>query len=257
MAVEAHYLFVHPQRQAVAAAGVCLRSSGPAPWNGTVWVDPVDGTNEDPFVWRSKWLYSYCKATSLRRAPGPPPRMTSGSTIIFVDKDRAKAGALLVDTIFRVATVHQWMAGLPPSSLYVRRTDPAYVRHLQFGFGRAKAHPGKFTYEAQPALAFGTSGSFLPIDSNRERVTVPLAALSTALHDKIASGLRWRLPPILLEPKECDDILSEVWKRTSEAVVELTSMRLPRWKNASGNCGKSMTRPCGVPNRRPARASCA
>src|SRR5437588_413514 len=90
-----------------------------------------------PFVWCEPWLYSYCKATGLRRRPRRNGAyVTIGSTIIFVDKETAKRKALLIDTVFCVGAVHEWKRGQPPRSLRLAlasQYEQAYERHLRFG----------------------------------------------------------------------------------------------------------------------------
>jgi hypothetical protein len=247
----AHYLIVHPAREVHAVQGHWETRTGRSSWSGSVWVDPADGTNEDPFVWSLPWLYSYCKATGLRRVPRSIPNdpfLQCGSVIFFADKDKAKGGYLEVDTVFRVDRSHVWgRVHLPKSlpQLYLVRSHAAYMRHLQFGLPGGSSHVGKYTYTASPLVGFGGNGTFLPMTDGRVRVTIPCAALGQALEGKLKQKLAHRLPPILLTNQEMRNVLTNVWNRTAYAVCEITGPQPNMATNRRTAGRKSCPPACG------------
>jgi hypothetical protein len=147
--------------------------------------------------------------------------MRKGSVLIFADKDEAKTGSLVVDTVFLVNEVYKWKRDQPPVTL---RADlgssyaSADRRHLRFGAGPTAQHRGEYTYSARAVDVFGGRGSFIPIDSFGQRVKVELSALSSGLQGQIQSRLRYRLPPILLAESHLIELLDHLWRRTACAV---------------------------------------
>ncbi|XXY45006.1 hypothetical protein WME91_33900 [Sorangium sp. So ce269] len=145
----------------------------------------------------------------------------AGSTIVFADKDLAKQGTLSVDTVFVVGHVHTWIAGRPPTSLpslMHAPEHPAFERHLRFGIKGNSNHAGAYTYSGKILRRFKGPGSFIPIDKEGRRVTMPFSALGGALHRAIKERLVHRLPPILLTQNEMSVILLAVWALTAHAV---------------------------------------
>ncbi|MGE0397191.1 MAG: hypothetical protein AB7T06_10765 [Kofleriaceae bacterium] len=133
----AHYIVFHPEqkRQAVAVHAHEVVDGGLKAWSGDIWVDaPPD--NEDPFVFREPWLYSYCHATELRRAPNKrADYIQVGSVIVFASGSMADAGMLLVDTVFVVGRVERWPepARLPERYAHERDQETeVWKRHLVF-----------------------------------------------------------------------------------------------------------------------------
>ena len=224
----AHYLIVHPERESHCATGCAYTSRGRIRWEGVVWVDPVDGTNEDPFVWSLPRLYSYCKATGLKRKPSPKPHVMAGSSIVFADKELAKQGRLSVDTVFSVGSVHAWSGAGPPTSLPHQLrvpSHPAYKRHLYFGVSGNSNHAGTYTYSSAPIKCFKGRGSFIPINRQGQRVTMPISLLGKELEHAVKKRLVHRLPPILLNQNQMDILLQKIWSLTAYAVYDIIEMQ--------------------------------
>lgn len=230
MVTQAHYLLVHPRREECKATGTCITLGCSRNWDGSVWADPrVSDSNEDPFVWSAPWLYSYCKATGLRRRPRKSDHMMKGSILIFADKDEAKRGSLVVDTVFMVDEVYKWERDEPPATLRaVLGSSYASVnrRHLRFGAGPTAQHRGEYTYSARAVDVFGGRGSFMPIDRFGQRVKIGFSELSTGLQGQIRSRLRSRLPPILLAESHLIELLDHLWRRTACAVSRVREVGL-------------------------------
>ena len=152
-----------------------------------------------------------------------------GSVLIFADKDEAKTGSLVVDTVFLVEGVHEWKRAQPPKTLCAAlglSYDSAERRHFRFGGGPAAQHRGVYTYSARAVDVFGGRGSFIPIDSFGQRVRIELSAMSPGLKDQINSRLRYRLPPILLAESHMIELLDHLWRRTACAVSRVREVGL-------------------------------
>jgi hypothetical protein len=150
--------------------------------------------------------------------------MMKGSVLIFADKDEAKTGALVVDTVFLVDGVYEWKRAEPPKALSAALGlcyASAERRHLRFGAGLTAQHRGVYTYAARAVDVFGGRGSFIPIDRSGYRVKIELSALSSGLQGHVRPRLRYRLPPILLGEPHLAELFDHLWSRTACAVSRL------------------------------------
>lgn len=236
----ANYLIVHPERQEIVASGISVTARGRGKWRGRIWVDPMNSSNEDPFVWSDPWLYSFCKATSLKRKPrNRDSYMSTGSTIIFADKDKAKNGTLQIDTIFHVGNVHAWTDMHIPKSLCAKlgaSYDDAHARHLKYGTSICPQHKGLYTYSAATVQAHGEIGSFIPIDSSDELVKLSLSELPNTLSDELTSKIKGRMVPIELSNNEISILLKITWNRTVHAVTQLDAVELGELRDEAICC---------------------
>jgi hypothetical protein len=240
----AHYLIVHPKRERCSASGRCLTRGGMSDWSGDVWADPRNGGNEDPFIWSNPWLYSYCKATGIRRHPRRHGRyVAAGSILIFADKDYAKRATLLIDTVFHIGALHIW-GSRPPSSLKKMLTAEdyrrAYDRHLRFGLPGASTHKGSYTYSSLTLEVFHGCGSFIPLGPTGDRISIRFSDLDNKLEDRLRRRLKHRLPPIMLSDQEVTNILNLTWIRTRTAVTRVHEMR----RSPLSHSARSHEEPC-------------
>ncbi|HYX24177.1 MAG TPA: hypothetical protein VFC23_08510 [Thermoanaerobaculia bacterium] len=163
---------------------------------------------------------------------------------MFADKEQAKQGSLLIDTVFHVEAVHIWDGGHPPCSLpasMLARGHQAFKRHLRFGMPGQSNHTGSYTYSAAKLKRFGGSGSFIPIGESGEKISIPFSLLRRDLQVKLDTHLRYRrLPPILLTREEIGEILELTWERTSHAVTSIQEAGgRTRDQIANKNCVKA------------------
>jgi len=192
------YVVFHGRRSEYAIEGVALVAgkliNG---WRGTVYTDPVRrkaGSNEDPFVWSKKWLYSYCHTSQLRRAQSNTGFVQTGSMIFFCDFQSAKADRLKVDTVFVIGKVCPWQErakNLPLefASEQVSGASDAWLRHFRHGTRTPgeKGHRGLITYVADHDRK---NGSFLPIGSDGQSATLELnQVFSSKTSAFVKSGL--------------------------------------------------------------------
>lgn len=214
----AHYIIFHPEwkRQAVKVRAKVVVDGKLKRWNGTIWIDGPPG-NEDPFVFREPWLYSYCHATQLRRKPNKKTdHVQVGSVLIFCSGEAAESRTLVVDTVLVVGHVEPWTNGLPPRYRAERqRKSGAWRQHLVYGTNGS--HTGKFTYEANGWARGVKRFSFLPL-SRSGRVSVPFDALKSGIAKRIAKKCagKW---PVRLREHEMNAVLSKLMARSVHRVV--------------------------------------
>ncbi|MEH2242868.1 hypothetical protein [Nostoc sp.] len=203
-----HYLIFHPdeQRTKTEVKGEALIESQVTDWQGYVWVDKPDGSNEDPFVFSETWLYSYCHAAQLRRKESlKHAYVRAGSYLFFCSGDAAQKGTIQLDTVFIVDHVAKWMDNpqrLPEEfqQHYQNKNSDLWLRHFMHPFHCC--HKGKYTYVSRQQFHKKDDYSFLPISQNGDRVEFNLKLLTPDLKSKIEHKTSGRYPVILSEEEK-------------------------------------------------------
>ena len=207
---QAHYIIFHPDkaRQAIDARATALKNGQVhTTWEGKICVDSINNGNEDPFVFSDPWLYSYCHATQLRRTPREDGiYLQKDSVIFFASGDCANKENLTIDTVFVIENALRWTKKpeltLPIKFRGINEDSPLWKRHLKFPFCGQHASL-THTYEARHYTNQDTEVeapfSFLPIDNNDKRVTIPFGELTTELVAKINKMIRGKYPVLLTE----------------------------------------------------------
>lgn len=96
MASKANYIIFHPDyaRDQVKVTGEAIVGNRlQRKWKGDIWVDAIGNGNEDPFVFNSGWIYSYCHASQLRRRVSEN-YLQKDSWLVFCSGDSANRGIL-------------------------------------------------------------------------------------------------------------------------------------------------------------------
>jgi hypothetical protein len=222
----AHYLIFHPERkrERVTVRATALQDGALRPdWQGSIWVDKPPG-NEDPLVLVQPWVFSYCHATQLRREDGDRPYVRPGSWLIFCSGQEADRDRLTVDTVFYVGERHFWNpanpGGLPDAwrHRWEDRSSRLWTAHLRFGIHtRGAGHRGRFTYEARHCEPGAANYSFLPLNGDGVRASVPLDRLPAATAGLIRQK-RWGKFPVPLLPDDAEAIVGAL-KAASRVLV--------------------------------------
>ncbi len=224
----AHYIILHPEshRERLSINGGALVGGSLRDWTGNVWVDAPCG-NEDPFVLCDAWIYSYCHATQLKRAPSASPYVSRGSHLFYCSGDAANEGLLRLDTVFLVDRVAAWPTdplGLPSEfqGHQDNLTSELWTRHFKFAF--LGHHEGRYTYVARMWSEGAVDYSFLPIDRDKGRVTLDFDELTDGLSSKIDANVVGKYP-VMLSGSERDEILGLVRPRAAAHVVRVDTRR--------------------------------
>lgn len=225
---QAHYIIFHPDkaRQAIDARATAIENGQVhTTWEGKICVDSINNGNEDPFVFSDPWLYSYCHATQLRRTPREDGNyLQKDSVIFFVSGDCANKRHLTIDTVFVIENALTWTKKpeltLPIKFRGINEDSPLWKRHLKFPFCGQHASV-THTYEARHYTEQDTEVedpfSFLPIDKNGKRVTIPFSELTTELVAKINKKIRGKYPVLL----SCDEMQQIYQLIETEAVTKV------------------------------------
>ncbi|NVO19783.1 MAG: hypothetical protein HXX13_08785 [Bacteroidetes bacterium] len=223
----AHYLIFHPERQRINATVKVLRNNLIYECDRDILIDRIaNGSgNEDPFVFSNPWLYSFCHATELKRAP-KEKYVQPGSILIFVNSKMAEQGILKIDTVFHVRKGLVWpkKATIPPAE-YSDRNSDIWFRHIRHGIRplNEKGHKGEYTYEATMYSNSNKDFSFLPI-FNQNCKGIDLVLEFSNLWNRLKSELYGKKPFPLEEP-DVKEILNLLDKNTSEKVVEIVGVK--------------------------------
>lgn len=226
---KAHYIIFHPEskRQIIdTKANAIENGQVNTAWEGKIYVDRINNGNEDPFVYTHLWLYSYCHATQLRRNFRKDNNyLQNDSVIFFVSGDCANKENLTIDTVFVIENALKWTKkpklALPKKYQVINEDSPLFKRHLRFPFCGQHADV-THTYEAKMwnrEKAIGEdSFSFLPLDKNGERVTIPFCELPSELEVKISKKVK-RKYPVLLNVTDLKILLILIHSRAVTKVV--------------------------------------
>ena len=197
-----------------------------------VWVDCFRNGegNEDPFVFNDPWLYSYCHASQLRRYSQKQSYLQSESKIIFASGQHADNNMLTIDTVFLVGEIQEWRnnpLGLPEKyKIHELTNSDLWVRHLKFPFpvlkdnvwNKGNHHTISHSYEAALWQHNQIDYSFLPIDENNKRVSIPFSNFSNQLSNKIEGRVKGKYP-VLLSESEINIVVEEIEKLTKIKVL--------------------------------------
>jgi hypothetical protein len=231
---KAHYIVFHPDRQRdeiAAQAIVLVNGKLTTNWTGKIWVDKIGKGNEDPFVFNDHWLYSYCHASQLRQNFRNDSYLQVGSKIFFASGQQADKGILTVDTIFIVGDVQQWtkkpILQLPTKYQihFQNSKSPLWKRHFRFPFNGIHDSVSH-TYEAELWQENKNDFSFLPLNNNGERVSIPLENFPDNLLDKIADNIKGKYP-VLLSDSEMQTIFTHIDKAATIKVLKNITTNIP------------------------------
>lgn len=226
-----HYVVFHPERCGYKAIGeAVVAGKHEKNWQGTVWTDPYRrkaGSNEDPFVWHSEWLYSFCHASQLRRKQSMSRSyVRAGSHIFFCETRAAKQGSLKVDTVFVVSSIEPWMqrAKTVPARFTAHQESgqtAVWRRHLQHGIDapdRKGTHMGEYTYVAQL-----NGDSYLPLTMDGMPVSLPVQSILGRRQNDLSKALPdgQTTRPFILEDAERLVLLDAVVKAAHTRVLRL------------------------------------
>jgi len=235
-----HYVIFHPDsaREQLRVEGRALVGSKPLSWAGEVWIDDECG-NEDPFVLTERWLYSYCHATQLRRAPSPRGYVTSGSVLFFCSGDATNKGVLQVDTLFVVAHAAQWASpksGLPAEfrGHFKNLHSDLWNRHFRFPFDGE--HAGEFTYVAKAWTEGAEEYSCLPLDKKGKRVAIDFKQLSLDMRKAILAKVQGKYP-VQLNKTQKDELFGRVLEQAQVQIVSISTRRNVNGSSAGATCG--------------------
>lgn len=224
-----HYIIFHPDKareKAEVQATALINGVEEKNWNGQIWVDGLEG-NQDPYVFNSGWLYSYCHATQLRRKPGHAEGwVQSGSWLFFCSGDKADQGNLVVDTVFLVAESHPWVRSKQPDLLnlpikfqdhYEDSSSRLWNEHFCFPFQDQHCSV-TYTYEATLWSPGRTIYSFLPYSKPEVLVNIPFSQLSPPVSQKLTKYRNGKYP-IPLTDHEAINLVTRIKNMAEIQVV--------------------------------------
>jgi hypothetical protein len=215
----ANYIIFHPDyaRQQVSVEATAILDNVIQPkWGGNIFVDAIGNGNEDPFIFHDPWLYSYCHASQLKRRSEQAVFLRAGSILIFASGEDANRGSLTIDTFFLIDNAVRWNKlpfALPLKYQKYYQDEGSYLwqRHFQFPFDHDNpVHTGvSHTYEATMWEPNKKEFSFLPLQKDGERVSIPFKVFSTELVNKINPKVTGKYP-VLLSSDEILDIRTAI-----------------------------------------------
>lgn len=216
----ANYIIFHPDsaRQPVKVSASCIRNGKVFnDWIGKIWVDDIYNGNEDPFVFSTNWLYSYCHASQLRRI-NPDNRLEIGSWLIFCSGDKADKEILCVDTVFEIGMLNEWVRNLeltlPVKFKNIKKENfPLWDRHFKFPF-EGEHTSVLYTYESK----IGENNSFLPL-FNGERICIPFSEIPMDIRSKIQKNI-WGKFPVNLNNDETETVVNLIRTKTDTLVYK-------------------------------------
>lgn len=224
--MKANYIIFHPdfKREEVAVEAISLVDNElKLEWNGNIQVDKRGVGNEDPFVFRNPWVYSYCHASQLRRNERKDnTHLQVGSIIIFVSGQKANKCTLCIDTIFVVGKVQKW--GENPLSVPIsyqndkKSQTELWKRHLQFPFNGVHENVSH-SYEAELWEEGKDSFSYLPYNKNKESVSLNFSDIADNIRIKIKDKVKGKYP-VLLTNVEINEILKLIENQAYIKVVK-------------------------------------
>ena len=238
---KAHYIIFHPdhQRQLTRVKATAMVSKQVLTnWTGNICVDKVGVGNEDPFVFNDPWLYSYCHASQLRRNFRKDSFLQLGSKIIFASGHQADKGILSVDTVFLVGDIQKWdskplQLPLKYQPLFQNNKSDLWRRHFRFPFFGSH-DTVSHTYEANLWNKNKGDFSFLPLDENENRISIPFDNFNTELLKKIAAKVKGKYP-VLLSDNEIKIVAVQIENATATKVLRNITSNITV-ASKKGNC---------------------
>lgn len=226
---KANYIIFHPDhaRQITQVRATVMENKQILTnWKGNIYVDQIGVGNEDPFVFYEPWLYSYCHASQLRRNIRKDSYLQVGSKLIFVSGQQADKRLLTVDTVFLVGEVQKWGRPLELpikyKSHFQNNKSELWRRHLRFPFfGQHKTV--SYSYEAELWNNNKAKYSFLPLDKEQNRISIPFDQFDNELIKKIEGKVKGKYPVLLTdnEIKSIDSLVDNVTK--TKVLKDITS----------------------------------
>lgn len=217
-----HYIIFHPDyaREQLKVQADAIINGEKRTWKGTIWIDEQRG-NEDPYIFNSNWLYSYCHATQIKRnSNGYDSYVMQNSYLFFCNGDSVDKDYLQFDTVFNVAKVTKWLDDCKtvPSEFSIHnKNNKSELWRRHFRFPSLGIHKGKYTYLSKNWSELDDSYSFLPISKEGERVIFSIKELPIELINKI-KGKRFGKYPVPLTEEE-KNIILELLNKYSEVKV--------------------------------------
>lgn len=132
-----HYLVYHPRRVVTSVNGVLVHH------------DSFVG-NQDPYVWHTHFLHSYCHITEMKLKPGDITIWVSGDTF-------PNFTALYCDLVFKVLHKCVWS-----DRNFIEKTDPIVDSHAAFEDHYKWAHHHRFVRRRRYTLKADPEGSWQP-----------------------------------------------------------------------------------------------
>lgn len=223
----AHYIIFHPEKkrqQLQVKATVMFNKEIDKNWQGNIFVDRINGENEDPFVFNDPWLYSYCHASQLKTKSQTDNNLQLGSKLFFASGQHADKKELLIDTVFVIENIQPWgnspKLQLPTKyrKYFQNNKSHLWMRHFRFPFNGCHASVSH-TFEAQLWGEEKNDFSFLPLNKIGERVSIPFDNLPEQLSTKIAGKIFGKYPVLLLN-KEMKIVFEQIEKATVTKVLQ-------------------------------------
>lgn len=144
------YLVYHPRRVATPVGGYLVHH------------DSLHG-NQDPYIWNSQFLHSYCHITEMSLQPGDLTIWVSGDTF-------PNFTALYCDLVFHVLEKCYWKSrGSISDSDPIVDSPAAFADHYRWAFQHRLVRRRRFTLKAdperswQPQLPDGHLPDLLPV----------------------------------------------------------------------------------------------
>jgi hypothetical protein len=195
------YLIYHPKRRRSTFGDI------------TVYHDGTTG-NQDPYVWNTRFLHTYCHMTQMTPSIGQVNFWVSGNT--FPDFSH-----LFCDLVFLIERKDSWREA---NSIYrderIIESEAAYVDHYQWAFFQHHFKSRKrFTLKADPLQSFqpqNADGTLIDIVPFLTRSGLSLASLRLGLKAGFNSK------PFLL-----DEVTSKLYEwLNQDADIKLTGSQL-------------------------------
>ncbi len=218
-----HYIIFHPDyaREIIEVQAKAIVKGIVESWQGMIWIDEQKG-NEDPYVFHSNWLYSYCHATQIKRNPNVyNSYVKENSYLFFCSGDFIDKGYLQFDTVFNVKKVTKWFGDnktIPKEFENHNKNNKSELWRRHFRFPSLGIHIGKYTYVSKIWNGIDKSYSFLPISKEKERVFFSLEELPDDLKNKIKEK-RFGKYPVPLTEEEKNNILELLDRYCSIKVI--------------------------------------
>lgn len=225
-----NYIIFHPNRDKVKALATVINSNNEIiyDWEGQIFVDNLDGKNEDPFIFNNPWIYSYCHASQLKRNQRRGSYLQPGSKLIFVSGPDADNGMFTVDTIFIIDSVLKWDTSLPANSREVPskyslikndRNSVLWNKHFKFPF---EGQHSKVTHSYEAKLwedhEIQTQYSYLPLTENQQSVSIPFSELPCSIMNILIKKRKGKFPAEI-SSEDINLILELIESKTSTKVV--------------------------------------
>lgn len=218
-----HYIIFHPDyaREQLKVQADAIINGHKENWKGTIWIDEQKG-NEDPYIFHSNWLYSYCHATQIKRNSDEYNSfVTENSCLFFCSGDAIDKDYLQFDTVFIVGKVTKWFndyVTIPVEFESHNKNNKSELWRRHFRFPSLGIHKGKYTYVSKNWNGVDELYSYLPLTKEKARVIFPIEELPNKLEIKIKEK-RFGKRPVPLDEEENNKILELLNKYSVTKVI--------------------------------------